>query len=326
MSDHPKVVCNFIFSEPLLRELREAAGGDIISVANKEDFLSALREAEVLCGGRVPENWREAAPHLRWLQFPGAGVDSLRKTTILRPDSGVLITTASGVHVNSISEYVFASMLMFNRSWPEMMQLQERHIWPRSGAEYHLKEKELADRTLGIVGMGHIGRRIAQVAHAFGMRVLATRLSARAGEHDPDAEQVFAFDQLHDLLSQSDYVVLSVPLTEKTAKMIGEAELRAMKPDAYLVNIARGGVIDEPALIRALREGWIGGAGLDVASQEPLPADSPLYDAPHLILTPHISGANERYAERLAALFADNLRRYRAGQPLRNLYDPKREY
>ena len=107
---------------------------------------------------------------------------------------------------------------------------------------------------------------------------------------------------------------------------IGEAELRAMKPDAYLVNIARGRVIDEPVLIRALREGWIGGAGLDVASQEPLPAESPLYDAPNVILTPHISGANERYAERLAALFADNLRRYRTGQPLRNLYDPQREY
>jgi phosphoglycerate dehydrogenase-like enzyme len=326
MSDHPKVVCSFIFSEVLLQELREAAGGDIINVTSKEDFLPALREAEVLCGSRVPENWREAAPNLRWVQFPGAGVDSLRKTRLLQPDSGILVTTASGIHITSISEYVFASMLMFNRSWPEMVHLQDRHIWPRSGAEYHLREKELADRTLGIVGMGHIGRRIAQVAHAFGMRVLATRLSARAGEHDPDAEQVFGFEQLHDLLSQSDYVVIAVPLTDKTEKLIGEAELRAMKPDAYLVNIARGRVIDELVLIRALREGWIGGAGLDVASQEPLPADNPLYDAPNVILTPHISGANERYAERLAALFADNLRRYRTGQPLRNLYDPQREY
>jgi phosphoglycerate dehydrogenase-like enzyme len=326
MSDHPKVVCSFIFSEDSLQGLREAAGGEIISITSKEDFLPALREAEVLCGMRVPENWREVAPDLRWVQFPGAGVDSLRKTTLLQADSGVLITTASGIHITSISEYVFGSMLMFNRSWPEMVHLQDRHIWPRSGAEYHLKEKELAGRTLGIVGMGNIGRRIAQVAHAFGMRVLATRLSARTGEQDVDAEQVFGFEQLHDLLGQSDYVVVAVPLTDKTEKLIGEAELHAMKPDAYLVNIARGRVIDEVALIRALREGWIGGAGLDVAAQEPLPAESELYDAPNVILTPHISGASERYAERLAELFADNLRRYRSGQPLRNLYDPKREY
>jgi phosphoglycerate dehydrogenase-like enzyme len=326
MSDHPRVVSSFIFREDSLQELREAAGGEIISITNKEDFLSALHEAEVLCGSRVPENWREAAPNLRWVQFPGAGVDSLRKTTLLQADSGVLVTTASGIHITSISEYVFGSMLMFNRSWPEMVHLQDRHIWPRSGAEYHLKEKELAGRTLGIVGMGNIGRRIAQVAHAFGMRVLATRLSARAGEQDADAEQVFGFEQLHDLLGQSDYVVVAVPLTDKTEKLIGEAELHAMKPDAYLVNIARGRVIDEVALMRALREGWIGGAGLDVAAQEPLPAESALYDTPNMILTPHISGASERYAERLAELFADNLRRYRSGQPLRNLYDPKREY
>ena len=326
MSDHPKVVSSFIFREDSLQELREAAGGEIISITNKEDFLPALREAEVLCGMRVPENWREVAPDLRWVQFPGAGVDSLRKTTLLQADSGVLVTTASGIHITSISEYVFGSMLMFNRSWPQMVHLQDRHIWPRSGAEYHLKEKELAGRTLGIVGMGNIGRRIAQVAHAFGMRVLATRLSARTGEQDVDAEQVFGFEQLHDLLGQSDYVVVAVPLTDKTEKLIGEAELHAMKPDAYLVNIARGRVIDEVALIRALREGWIGGAGLDVAAQEPLPAESELYDTPNVILTPHISGASERYAERLAELFADNLRRYRSGQPLRNLYDPKREY
>jgi len=120
--------------------------------------------------------------------------------------------------------------------------------------------------------------------------------------------------------------VLSVPLTARTEKMIGEAELRAMQRHAYLVNIARGPIIDETALIRALTEGWIAGAGLDVAVEEPLPADSPLFTAPNLILTPHISGASDRYNERLAALFADNLRRYRTGQPLINQYDPQKGY
>jgi len=133
-------------------------------------------------------------------------------------------------------------------------------------------------------------------------------------------------DQLHEMLGLCDYVVLSVPLTRETEKMIGEAELRAMRSNAYLVNIARGRVVDELALIRALREGWIAGAGLDVTEEEPLPADSPLYAMPNVILTPHISGASVHYDERLAALFAENLRRYRAGEPLLNLYDAARGY
>jgi phosphoglycerate dehydrogenase-like enzyme len=124
----------------------------------------------------------------------------------------------------------------------------------------------------------------------------------------------------------SNYVVISVPLTPQTEKLIGEAELRAMRTTAYLVNIARGRVIDEQALIRALREGWIAGAGLDVAEEEPLPSESPLYSMPNVILTPHISGASVHYDERLAALFAENLRRYCAGQPLKNRYDPSRGY
>jgi phosphoglycerate dehydrogenase-like enzyme len=128
------------------------------------------------------------------------------------------------------------------------------------------------------------------------------------------------------MLPECDYVVLSIPLTPETEKMIGEAELRLMKPNAYLVNIARGKVIDEEALIRALKERWIAGAGLDVAATEPLPESSPLYAMPNVILTPHIAGSSAHYAERLASLFADNLRRYRAGESLRNRYDPARGY
>jgi len=131
---------------------------------------------------------------------------------------------------------------------------------------------------------------------------------------------------LHDLLRRSDYVVLAVPLTGETEKMIGEPELRAMRSNAYLVNIARGGVVDEPVLVRALKERWIAGAGLDVALEEPLPADTPLCSMPNVILTPHISGATDNYDQRLTALFAENLRRYRAGEELLNRYDPERGY
>jgi phosphoglycerate dehydrogenase-like enzyme len=295
-------------------------------VSNADELSEHLHNAEVLCAYNVPDRWRELAPRLRWLQYPGAGIDTLRQTGLLDPKSGLIITTATGIHSTTISEYVFGSMLMFNWNWPQMVRLQDGHVWARSASWYNLGGRELTDQTLGIVGLGSIGRRIAQLGHAFGMRVIAMRRSSSEGEKDADVDQVFPASQLHELLAMSDYVVISVPLTPQTEKLIGEAELRAMRPSAYLVNIARGRVIDEQALIRALREGWIAGAGLDVAEEEPLPPENPLYSMPNVILTPHISGASVHYDERLAALFAENLRRYRAGQPLKNRYDPSRGY
>ena len=326
MIDNLKVISTFQFSPASQQVLRDAANADVLCITNMEELLSRLREAEVLCSYWVPGNWRELAPHLRWLQAAGAGVDELQPTGILDVNSGIVVTTAVGINATTIGEYVFGSMLMFNRTWPEMVRLQDRHIWPRSANWYKLGGRELENQTLGIVGLGNIGRRIAQLGKAFGMRVLGTRRTAHSVEKDPDVDQIFPLAQLRDMLHQSDYVVLAVPLTSETNKLIGEAELRAMRPHTYLVNVARGRVIDEAVLIRALREGWIAGAGLDVAVEEPLPPDSPLYSMPNVILTPHISGVSIHYGERLTELFADNLRRYRAGEPLRNRYDPTRGY
>jgi phosphoglycerate dehydrogenase-like enzyme len=217
-------------------------------------------------------------------------------------------------------------MLMFNRTWPEMVRLQDQHVWPHSAGWYKLGGRELGEQTLGIVGLGHIGRRVAQLGKAFGMRVLAMRRSRSNQDQDPDVDQFYTGTQLHAMLRESDYVVLTVPLTPETEHLIGEAELRAMRPHAYLVNVARGRVIDEKMLIRALEEGWIAGAGLDVTEEEPLSSDSPLYSMPNVILTPHISGVSVNYDRRLTALFADNLRRFRKGQPLLNLYHRQRGY
>jgi phosphoglycerate dehydrogenase-like enzyme len=326
MSDSLKIVSSFQFSQTSLAMLCEAAQADVLCVADTNELQAHLHEAEILCTYKLTRQWRTLAPHLRWLQTSGAGVDELRPTGILDADSGVIVTTAVGIHATTISEYVFGSMLMFNRSWPEMVHLQDQHIWPRSTNWYKLKERELVDQTLGIVGLGHIGRRIAHLGKAFGMRVLATRRSALGGEQEPNVDQVYPQTQLHTMLRQSDYVVLAVPLTPQTEKLIGEAELRVMQPHAYLVNIARGRVIDQKMLIRALQEGWIGGAGLDVTEEEPLPSDSPLFSLSNVILTPHISGVSVHYDKRLATLFADNLRRYRAGETLCNRYDPARRY
>lgn len=326
MTDDLKVISAFQFSPASLNILREAAQADVLCIANTDEFLSRLQEAEILCSYWVPDNWRTLAPHLRWLQCSGAGVDGLQATGILDAESGVRVTTAVGVHGATIGEYVFGSMLMFNRTWPEMVRLQDRHVWPRSANWYKLGGRELGDQTLGIIGLGSIGRCIAHLAKAFGMHVLATKRTVSGNELEPDVDRLYPIEQLHDVLRQSDYVVLAIPLTKETEKLIGEAELRAMRPNAYLVNIARGRVIDETVLIRALKEGWIAGAGLDVTEEEPLPPDSPLYSMPNVILTPHISGVSVHYDQRLTALFADNLRRYRTGQPLRNLYEQSRGY
>jgi len=326
MTDGLKVVSVFQFSPESQQVLREATSGDVVCITRTEEFITRLGEADVVCSYWMPDNWRALAPHLRWLQCSGAGVDGLQPTGVLDSDSGVIVTTATGIHATTISEYVFGSMLMFNRNWPEMMRLQVRHIWPRSANWYNLSGRELMDQTLAIIGLGHIGRRVAHLGRAFGMRVLATRRSVSEGEQDPDVDQLYPMERLHDVLRESDYIVLAVPLTPETDKLIGEPELRVMRNNAYLVNVARGRVIDEAALIRALREGWIGGAGLDVATEEPLSSNSPLYTMPNVILTPHISGVSVHYDERLTKLFADNLRRYRAGETLRNRYEPQRGY
>ena len=327
VSSSLKVVSTFPFTTASQQLLKEAAATEAVVVTTADELSVHFPDAEILCSDNIPANWRTLAPRLRWLQFPGAGVDSLAKTGLLDANSGVIVTTAAGIHAVTISEYVFGSMLMFNWNWPQMVRLQDEHVWARSATWYNLGGRDLVGQTLGIIGLGNIGRRIAQLGHAFGMRVLGTRRSIHNSEDQkPDVDQSFPPEQLHELLSLSDYVVISVPLTRETEKLIGETELRIMRPNTYLVNIARGRVIDEQALIRALREGWIAGAGLDVTEEEPLPTESPLYSMPNVILTPHISGNSAHYDTRLAALFADNLKRYRTGQQLQNRYEPSRGY
>ena len=327
VSSSLKVVTTFPFTTESQQLLKEAAATEAVVVTTADELFVHLPDAEIVCSYFIPPDWHTLTPKLRWVQFPGAGVDSLATTGLLDANSGVIVTTAAGIHAETISEYVFGSMLMFNWNWPQMVRLQNDHVWARSATWYHLGGRELAGQTLGIIGLGNIGRRIAQLGHAFGMRVLGTRRSIHnSEEQEPDVDQSFLPEQLHELLRLSDYVLISVPLTRETEKLIGEAELRIMRSNTYLVNIARGRVIDEQALIRALREGWIAGAGLDVTEEEPLPSESPLYSMPNVILTPHISGNSVHYDARLAALFADNLKRYRSGQQLQNRYEPSRGY
>lgn len=295
--------------------------GDETAEEARSRLDAILAEAEVILSNpMVPGDILERAPKLRWLQLTSAGVDRLLDTKVVRSPA-VEVTTASGIHAVPISEFVLGSMLAFAKGFPEALRAQAEGRW-----NPYLPE-ELEGKTVGILGFGAIGSRVAALAHALGMEVLAIRRSTgsrhkaegHVSEFLPPAELPF-------LLGESDYIVVAVPLTSESRHMIAEAELRLMKPAAVIVNVARGPIIDESALIKALKEGWIAGAALDVFEQEPLPADSALWTLPNVLLTPHVSGGTPRYMERAIDLFCDNLHRYLEGRSLRNAVDPERGY
>jgi phosphoglycerate dehydrogenase-like enzyme len=263
-----------------------------------------------------------SAPRLRWLQLPGDGVDHLRDAPVMKSD---VIVTNARLFATPITEYVFASVIAHYRYFPRMMErFQKGRVWPRSQWEEYAGD-ELAGKTMAIIGYGAIGHKLARVARSFDMTVVATRRSVAAVVREEGVD-VHPAGDLRQVLSLADVVVVCLPLTRETEGLIGETELRAMKPGAYLVTVGRGKVIEESALLGALREGWIGGAGLDVHARTPLPADSPFFDLPNVILTPHMSGVSLGYYDRMTALFCENLRRYISGEPLINLVDKQKGY
>ncbi|MGH0033900.1 MAG: D-2-hydroxyacid dehydrogenase [Myxococcota bacterium] len=260
----------------------------------------------------VPEAMAAAArilgePTLRWVQSPGAGVDHPIWAQLL--GRGVRVSSAAGIHAEPIAQYIFTYVLHWERNVARHQAQQASRTWQA------IRSDDLTRRTLGIVGMGGIGAAAARIAKAFGMRVVATR---RSPVHDPNVDLLVPPERLHELLGEAHYVVLCLPLTPETRHRIGAAELAAMRSDAVLINVARGGVVDEAALIDSLREGRIRGASLDVVEAEPLPADSPLWTLPNCVLTPHDAGSSPRADERLAALFLENLERLVRGEALRN--------
>jgi phosphoglycerate dehydrogenase-like enzyme len=327
------------FNRDLLAKIRAVSPRIALTQHTAPDAANvpaeAFAQAEVIYTFSALPHPRQA-PRLRWVQLSSAGANHVIRHPLFATD--VVFTNNSGLHAINIGEYVFASILAWTRKLPELFDLQRKREWP-SDRWTRFGPSELRGATLGIVGYGSIGREVGRLAKSFGMRVLALKRrieSAReqnAYEFDgvgdpagalPDA--LYGPAQLREMLAQCDYVVLAAPLTRETRGMMGEAELRAMKRTAYLVNIARGEVCDESALIQALREGWIAGAGLDVFAKEPLPETSPLWTLPNVILTPHLSGFSPNYEQRAVDIFCENLRRYIAGQPLLNVVDKSTGY
>ena len=279
---------------------------------------AALAKAEVIYGLRLPQDVLARAPQLKWIQVMSAGVDPFLDAEMC--DSPVRMTNMSGINATPIAEFVLGLMLMFVKQSPQCFELKEQVKWQRVYASV------LSDKTLGVVGLGSIGREIARLGKAFGMTVIATRRTARPGGHARYVDRLLPADGLDTLLRESDFIVLAVPFTAETERLIGEAQLRRMRRSAFLINIARGGIIDEDALVRALTQKTIAGAGLDVFATEPLPGDNPLWRLPNAIISPHISGGREDYVIRATELFTDNLRRYLAGKRLVNVVDKRRGY
>ena len=277
-----------------------------------------LAEAEIVYGLFLPGDMLARAPKLKWVQTMSAGVDRFASMDIW--NSPVTLTGVSGIHATPIGEFVLGFMLMFAKRAPVFIRAQLKHEWTR------LMPTVLKDKTVGIVGLGNIGREVARLAKAFEMKVIATRRTAGTTSRARYVDKLLPVNKLKQLLGESDYVVVATPLTKETTGLIGAAELKAMKPTAYIINIGRGGIIDEPALVKALDNGEIAGAGLDVTAAEPLPPDSPLWDRENVIISPHISGGMEDYMQRATDLFCENLKRYLAGKRLINIIDKKRGY
>ncbi len=326
------VLASPILGAPLSRELLariEAVDGVVCvriapdgRIHGEQDEQTVFEAAEVLLLGAVPSSVLDhlvaRAPRLRWIHSASAGVD--RVTTPAVRERGLMVTNARGVFSRPIAEYVVMMALAVARRLPQLLELQRERTWQP------LRGRELSELTIGIIGYGDIGREVAVLLEPFGCRILATRRHPARGAGDGSRVELFGLDQLADVLRQSDIVVVAAPLTDETAGLIGSEQLGEMKQDAWLINIARGRLIDEMALRRALESGWIGGAVLDVFSEEPLSPDSPLYRTPNLLITPHTSWASDRVVERTVDLFVDNLRRDRAGEPLRNVVDLEAGY
>jgi phosphoglycerate dehydrogenase-like enzyme len=295
---------------------REFPQHTFLDAWDRDTLRRLLPEADVAFTPFVDRDVFASASRLRWVQSPAVGVGSLMFPELLA--SPVVITSARGIRARSIAEHVLGVTIALARAMPAALHAQTAHRWAQE--ELETEARTLQGQRMGIVGLGAIGLELVKIAAPFGFRISAIR--RRAGEPPPDGvEAVWTPDRLPDLLSQSDVVVLAAPHTPETKRLIGRAQLDRMKRGALLVNIARGKLVDDEAVIDALRDGRLGGAALDVFSQEPLDASSPYWDLPNVIITPHTSGAMKDYWTPLVALFSDNLRRFEKGEPLLNVVD-----
>jgi glyoxylate/hydroxypyruvate reductase len=283
-----------------------------LTEAQEAEWRSYLAQADILFDFDYPrkELLPDLAPNLSWIQATSAGIGQFVKR--MKYDQRMpetVFTTASGVHARPLAEFVIMAMLMHNKGFLRMMDDKRNHHWERYAGT------DLEGRTLGLVGLGRIGSTVAGMARCLGMRVIGTDLYPNKKAVD----QFYPLADLQKMLPQCEVLVLTVPHTPETEQMIGAEAFNLLPDGAYFVNIARGMVVDEPALVEALQSGKLSGAGLDVFAVEPLPTDSPLWDMPNVLVSPHSASTSDRENTRITDIFIENLQRFLAGEPLRNL-------
>ena len=304
----------------LVEELQDEIGLEIVRARTPAEVLAAVADADVLYGPPSPEVVA-AGRKLRWIQASSAGVDFVTRMPEL-VESETVLTNTRGAHGPSIGEHVFALLLALTRRIPTCVEWQRQRHWGRQ--EGYRTAREIRGSTMGIVGFGAIGRAVAQRAVGFELELLA--LDAQAVDGDPYVDEVWPPSRLPELLERSDIVVVAAPYTPETRHLFDAAMLAHMKPDAYLIAISRGGIVVEEDLVAALTAGRLAGAALDVTEREPLAPDSPLWEAPNLLITPHLAGASPAKERRCVEILCDNLRRFARGEPLINVVDKRLGY
>ena len=337
---HIEILTTFKLTETQASRIREVSKLirlTILPVKEASEIpADAWEKAEVIFTGSKVLPQLSQVPKLRWIAFNFAGVEHALSQEVVHQER-ILATTSSGVIVSQIGEYVLMALLSVGHKLPQMMKLQRETIWPDDGMK-SLMPLELRDSTVGIVGYGSIGREVARLLRPFGATVLAAKKNAmqpqdtgyvQEGLGDPQGDlfhRLYPIEALKDMLKECDYVVVTLPLTDETKHLFNAEMFDAMKESAYLVNVGRGLVIDEPAMIAALQEGKFAGAVLDVFEEEPLPKDSPLWSMPNVIISPHVSAASAHLMDNIVGLFVENLQRYMEGQALFNVLDVEKGY
>lgn len=310
-------------TDPELALLEKLPPETNLAVGNSpEAFVRSAPDASVILnwsgkGGLLRQVF-SVCPNVRWVHSRAAGLDSLLFPELV--ESPVPLTNGSGVFSPPLGEFALGAILFFAKDFRRMIRSQEAGRWDQ------FDMPEISGQTVGIVGYGDIGRAVATRVRPLGMHVLAVKRHVQAPNGDPLVDKIYPPDARREMIARSDYIVASAPLTPETRSMIGEPEFAAMKPDAVVINIGRGPVIDEAAMVRALSQGRIKGAALDVFDTEPLPPGHPLYQLPNVLLSPHCADHTPDWLERGMRFFLEQFERFRKGEPLLNVVDKKLGY
>lgn len=305
-----KVVLAGSVEQGFVSELRSAFPGVTFAVAQTvEDQKREVRDADVFFGSPTREVFL-AARKLRWIQCPGTGIDQITSIPEI-VNSDVVLTNARGPHASPMADHAMGMIVALAHNFRDLLEDQKAHRW--EPGKYAARMVELSGSTMGILALGDIGTAIARRAHGFGMEVYAVDIKPRPAP--PEVRAIWGLEKLDDLLRMSDWFVVTAPLTQQSRGMIDRRRIGLLKPGARVIVVSRGGIVDEQALVEALRSGRVAGAGLDVMAQEPLPPDSPLWDLPNVILSPHVSALTPQMYEGRRQIFKENLRRFLNNEP-----------